>query len=156
MMETTKKEFIEKRHSELFDLLGCFFAFSNDQFNEGYEKAKIEKPVKYIQLKYGLYCPVPNVKKLLEGLDNIKKQWKKDRKKEEKIKLQFVGIDSWNRPVFKDPDKNEFFGDVNNLFDYSATETEVLKKVDIYNLCYFGSHFGCEPMGTSVPDKYYI
>lgn len=155
-MEATRKEFIEKKHSELFDTLGCFFAFNNEQFKEGYDKAKVEKPVKYVSLGAGLLCPKLNVDALLGGMKAIEKQWLKDRKASEKIKLQFIGIDSWNRPVFKSPNEKLYFGDVCNLFSDNATESEVLKKVTIYDLCYFGEHFGCEPTGTDVPDKYYI
>ena len=155
-METTKKSYVQEKHSELFNSLGCFFAFNNDQFKEGYENAKIEKPVKYVSIGAGLLCPKPNVNALLDGMKNIEKQWKKDRKASKKVKLQFAGIDSWNRPVFKSPNEKAYFGDVNNLFNDEATEVEVLKKVTIYDLCYFGDHFGCEPMGSDVPDKYYI
>lgn len=155
-MKTTKKDYVQQKHSELFESLGCFFAFSNEQFKEGYDKAKVEKPVKYVQIGAGLFCPKPNVDSLLNGMKNIEKQWKEDRKASEKIKLQFIGIDSWNRPIFKDPNAKVYFGDVCNLFNGDATETEVLKKITIYDLCYFGDHFGCEPMGTDVPDKYYI
>jgi len=155
-METTKKAYVEKKHSELFESLGCFFAFSNKQFREGYDSAKVEKPVKYVQIGAGLLCTKPNVDALLDGMKNIEKQWLKDRKASEKIKLQFVGIDSWNRPVFRDPNEKKYFGDVCNLFGDDATEADVLKKVTIYDLCYFGEYFGCEPMGTDVPDKYYI
>lgn len=155
-MNTTRKQFIEEKQSELFDSLGCFFAFNTKQFKEGYDKAKVEKPVKYVGIGAGLYCPKPNFDKLLEGLDNIKKQWKKDRKQGEQIRLKFVGIDYWNRPVFKVPDKREYYGSVDILFSEGATEAEVLKKVDTYNLCYFGNSFGCEPMGSEIPDKYFI
>ena len=155
-MKTTKKDYVQEKHSELFESLGCFFAFNNDQFKDGYKKAKVEKPVKYVSIGAGLLCPKPNVNALLDGMKDIEKQWRKDRKASEKIKLQFVGIDSWNRPVFKSPSEKLYFGDVNNLFSDDATESEVLKKVTIYDLCYFGEHFGCEPMGTDVPDKYYI
>ena len=155
-MKTTSKEFIDQKHSELYERLGCFFAFNPDQFHEGYEKAKIKKPVKYVGIGYGLYCPKPNVKLLIAGFDQIKKDWERDRKKAEKFQLIFKGIDNWNRPVWKAPDKNEYYGDVNTLFDYGATEAEVREKIDIYCLCNFGDHFGCEPMGTDVPDKYYL
>jgi hypothetical protein len=155
-MKTTKKEYIDKKHSELFDSLGCFFAFNKKQFDEGYKQVKVKKPVKYANVGAGLLCPVNNVKDLMRGLKDIEKQWRKDRKPAEKIKLKFVGIDSWNRPVFKSPTEKKYFGDVNQLFNYEATETEVLKNVTIYDLCYFGDHFGCEPMGSDVPDQYYI
>jgi hypothetical protein len=155
-MSTTNKEYIDKKHSELWDQLGCFFAFSNIRFKEQYDKAKVDKPVKYVAMGAGLYCPKPNVNALIKGMEDIKNQWKEDRKSNEKVKLVFKGIDNWNRPVWKDPEESIFFGSVDELFSWGATEEEVLKKVDIYNLCYFGTKFGCEPMGTDVPDKYYL
>jgi hypothetical protein len=79
-----------------------------------------------------------------------------ERKKRQQVKLIWCGVDNWNRPVWRAPDQKAFFGDVNNLFDYDATEQQVREKVDLYDLCYFGTHFGCEPMGTEVPAKYYI
>ena len=156
-MNTTRSEYIQQKHSELYNQLGCFFAFNTDQFKEGIEKAGgVEKTGKYLYVSAGLYCPSKNIKALLKGFDEIKKQWHTDRKAAEKIKLTFVGIDNWNRPVWKAPEEKEFFGSVNELFSYGATEKEVTEKVDIYGLCYFGSYFGCEPMGTDVPDKYFI
>lgn len=66
-------------------------------------------------------------------------------------RVQFRGIDGFNRPVFKSLDKpRTFYGDVYNLFGYEATEAEVLAKVTADDLCYFGSRFGCEPYGTPV------
>ncbi len=156
-METTKRKYIEQKQTELFDRLGCFWAFNNAQFAEGLKKAGgIEKTGKYIAGGAGLYCPKKNINALLNGLDQIKKDWENDRKKTDQVRLIFVGIDSWNRPVWKAPDQNAYFGSVTELFDYNDTEETVLKKVDSFGLCYFGDSFGCEPMGTSLPDKYYI
>lgn len=67
--------------------------------------------------------------------------------------IYFYGIDEWNRPCFKALEENVFFGDTDHLFDYGASEEEVQKYykdlLDINKyLCYFGTHFGCEPMGT--------
>lgn len=156
-METTKQEYLNKKQSDLFDSLGCFYAFSKQQFTEGLKNAGgIKKMGKYTNITAGLVCPEKNVSALLRGLDEIKKDWETDRKKVDQIKLKFIGIDNWNRPVWKAPDKKKYYGSVNELFSYGATKEEVLKKVDTYGLCYFGDHFGCEPMGTKVPDKYYI
>jgi hypothetical protein len=65
------------------------------------------------------------------------------------IKIKFRGIDDWNRPVFKDIDSNIYFGSVNTLFNYDDTAEKVLTyfKDHIDELEYFGTHFGCEPMG---------
>ena len=156
-MKTTKREYIEQKHTELFNNLGCFWAFNNNQFKEGLEKAGgIEKTGKYVSLGSGLYCPKKNVDTLINGMDQIKKNWENDRKKVKQQRLIFVGIDSWNRPVWKAPDQRAYYGSVTELFDYEDKEETVLKKVDTFGLCYFGDHFGCEPSGSGVPDKYYI
>lgn len=70
--------------------------------------------------------------------------------------LKFKGIDEWNRPVFVDENKR-FFGDTNHLFDYGTSKDDVL---DFYKdmplnscICYFGQHFGCEPMGTKIKQE---
>ncbi|RLD59817.1 MAG: hypothetical protein DRI97_00010 [Bacteroidetes bacterium] len=156
-MKTTDKSYIDKKQSELFEELGIFFAFNKQQFEEGIEKAGgVEKQGKYIDVGHGMCCPKKNLKFLLNGMENIKANWEVDREQVEQVQLIFVGIDSWNRPVWKAPDQRAYFGSVNELFDYESTEEEVLKKVDTYGLCYMGDHFGCEPMGTDVPDQYFI
>lgn len=156
-METTTRNYIEKKQSELFNQLGVFFAFSKSQFEEGLEKAGgIEKQGKYISVGHGMCCPKKNLDVLLDGMNEIKANWKKERGRVEQVKLVFKGIDNGNRPVWKAPDEKAYFGSVNELFSYEVTEEEVLKKVDTYGLCYLGNHFGCEPMGTDVPDKYFI
>ena len=65
----------------------------------------------------------------------------------------FAGIDSLNRPVFKD-DNGEHYGACDKLHDWNATESNVLDgmhtgpKVEASDLTYFGCRFDCEPMGT--------
>ncbi len=63
------------------------------------------------------------------------------------MKVKFEGIDSFNRPIFKDVTSSNRFGSVDILFDYGATKEEVLKKVIEKDLLYFGNSFDCEPMG---------
>ena len=69
--------------------------------------------------------------------------------------LVFEGIDDWNRPVFKDS-LNYRWGDVNNLFNWNATADEVLAKITVNDICYFGHSFnkGEDPNGaTPDPNK---
>jgi hypothetical protein len=157
-METTKREYIEQKHSKLLAQLNCFFAFNEKQFEDGLQTTGgIEKTGEYTHIHGGLFCPVKNIKKLREGMKTIEKQWYKDRKTNEKHQLIFVGIDSWNRPVWKAPDKEAYFGSVNILFSMGETEKQIRKQIKgVYDLCYFGNHFDCEPMGTDIPDKYYL
>ncbi|MDA0145967.1 hypothetical protein OCT63_17210 [Vibrio sp. RW] len=63
-------------------------------------------------------------------------------------KVQFVGIDSFNRPIFKSMTDKAHYGSTETLFSYDATESEVLEKVGANDLSYFGSRFDCEPMGV--------
>ena len=103
------------------------------------------------------YCgPACQKKDWKEHRPDCKAIRKERKEKGEQVKLICMGIDKWNRPGGKGTEQKAFYGSVDELFSYGATEEEVLKKVDIYGLCYFGDHFGCEPMGTSIPDKYII
>jgi len=65
------------------------------------------------------------------------------------IQIKFKGIDSWNRPVFKDVNSNNYYGSVNTLFDYTDSTEKI---VDYFNmhmseLEWFGTKFDCEPYG---------
>ena len=69
------------------------------------------------------------------------------------ITVEFIGIDDWNRPIFKDTNDKRYFGDTENLFDYFE-ENNV---IDFYSnenklnqLTYFGRSFNCEPLGISL------
>lgn len=63
--------------------------------------------------------------------------------------VKFKGIDRFNRPVFESMEQqHHFYGDVSKLFNFEATKEEVLKRISAEDLCYFGSKFDCEPMGT--------
>ena len=66
-------------------------------------------------------------------------------------KITFVGIDSWNRPIFKSVDfPRKYFGATDVLFSYNVDEPEVLSRISTEDLTYFGNEFGCEPMGTAA------
>lgn len=70
-----------------------------------------------------------------------------------KLVLKFKGIDDWSRPVFVDGN-GRFFGDTGHLFDYGTPADKVIAFYEDLSLhdciCYFGRHFGCEPMGTRI------
>lgn len=72
------------------------------------------------------------------------------------LRLQFIAIDDWNRPVFKD-ENGRYFGDTENLFNYETGKEEVYnfyKNKELHqHICYFGRRFGCEPEGNKVKDS---
>lgn len=69
----------------------------------------------------------------------------------EKTKVYFAGVDEWNRPVFRSVlNARAYYCDVNHLFDYQATEKEVLEHygtVGTSGICYKGTRFDSEPYG---------
>lgn len=72
------------------------------------------------------------------------------------LRLQFISIDDWNRPVFKD-EKGRYFGDTENLFNYG------IGKEDVYNfykdkelhehIYFFGMSFNCESEGIKIKQE---
>ena len=71
----------------------------------------------------------------------------------EKRIVTFKEIDSHNRPIFeyRDPWNNRYYyGSTEKLFSHGSTEEEVLGKVDVNDLVYFGGRLDCEPT-CSIP-----
>ncbi|MFW9948530.1 MAG: hypothetical protein ACFFKA_00215 [Candidatus Thorarchaeota archaeon] len=72
---------------------------------------------------------------------------------EEKRELEFIGIDFWSRPVFKD-NRGNYFGNMDILFNGSATFEEVTEKVTEENIYYFGRDMDDDPAGIKIaPSK---
>ena len=72
-----------------------------------------------------------------------------------KIQIEFYGIDSWNRPIYKAVNEKKFFGDTFNLFGYNEEDEAqefYLKYDNVKFLTYFGSSFDCEPLGVQLDD----
>lgn len=65
------------------------------------------------------------------------------------IKIKFVGIDSWNRPIYKRVDAKQYFGSTETLFGYDEQEeAQEYIKNNVGELTYFGRYFDCEPYGV--------
>lgn len=75
-------------------------------------------------------------------------------KETREFNLEFVGIDFWSRPIFKQEDKEIYFGSTISLFpdrekNPDNTEEGVITyfKDNPEEIEFFGSSFGCEPHG---------
>lgn len=79
---------------------------------------------------------------LLENKENIMNK--------NTIKIKFEGIDTWNRPIFKDIHSTARYGSTDIRFNYSATERKVCTSLIATDLCYFGNSFNCKPLGLPV------
>jgi hypothetical protein len=62
------------------------------------------------------------------------------------IDVVFECVDYWNRPIFKSVSTDDRFGSTDNLV---RDVEEAKERVTERDLSYFGSHFDCEPMGTT-------
>ena len=67
------------------------------------------------------------------------------------LKIRFVGIDDWNRPVFKGT--HSYYGSVNKIFNYDVSWEEIKNSVTEKDLVYFGESFNCEPCGNACNVK---
>ena len=70
--------------------------------------------------------------------------------------IKFEGVDSWNRPVFKDEQSNCRYGCLDKLFNEEATAQQVQEIVTVWDLVYFGNTFDCEPMGDPISSNFTI
>lgn len=72
------------------------------------------------------------------------------------LRLQFISIDDWNRPVFKD-EKGRYFGDTENLFNYGTGKEDVYnfyKDKELHeHIYFFGMSFNCEPEEIKIKQE---
>lgn len=62
--------------------------------------------------------------------------------------IYFVGVDEWNRPVFKCDSNKLYYCDTEHLFDYDVKENEIVeqyKRIGTSTICYKGTQFNSEP-----------
>ena len=143
----------DKHQNEVNSFEGLFFAFSNEQLKEGLKKVGLEdnETNKIVSIGAGGYLRKDRREDFKNMFARQRKESKDLRKKAKTIDIKFAGIDNWNHPIFKSIEKpHRFYGSVNTLFNHEDTEAKVLKEITEDSLCYFGDHFGCEPMGTSA------
>ena len=66
-----------------------------------------------------------------------------------KTQFKFKGIDSFNRPVFKNWSGLRI-GSVNKLFSHGDSKEKILNEISENDLCIFGYYFDCEPNGDPI------
>jgi hypothetical protein len=71
----------QSKYDELFNKIGLFWAFSNEQFTEGKEKHPITEGFKYVSIGMGGYFPGQNKQEYIDGMDAIK-AWEKKASRE--------------------------------------------------------------------------
>jgi hypothetical protein len=82
------KEERQNKNSELFNKVGLFWAFSNEQFNTS--KTPLKEGEKYVSIGAGGYLPKGNVDELLKGLEEIKKWYNGEIKKNKAEEAEII------------------------------------------------------------------
>jgi hypothetical protein len=71
------QDYQDKAQNVLFDKLGAFFAFNNEQFKKGLDSNKLNgillEGEKLTECGAGMYAPTKNKKELFEGINSIYK-----------------------------------------------------------------------------------
>ena len=105
--------------SELFDSLGVFFAFSNEQFEKAHKEG-----VKYTNCGSGMICPTENVKQLFAGLDTLHKK-KIEYELRDNSREQLIDEALGNYECFYTWDISDA---VESLEDHGITRDEILAR----------------------------
>ena len=103
-----------------------------------------------------------NTERYIAPINSTKNKTMQKGTEQKLIEIKFEGIDSWNRPIFKDTKSNRRYGSGDVLLGEikrvypNGTNAEIVEYFkndnNIRYLCYFGRSFDCEPMGTT-PEK---
>ena len=110
----------ENKNSELFDKVGLFFAFSNEQFQTN--KTPLKEGEKYVSIGAGGYLPKGNVDAFLKGMEEIGK-WYKGEVKSNKAEEKEIVYELHNHECFYTND----ITDVVEMFAGTYTEEQITK-----------------------------
>ncbi len=116
----------QKRYDELFEKVGLFWAFSNEQFDEGKAKNPVDDGFKYVSIGMGGYFAGQHKQAYMDGMDALK-AWEKQAKKE----MKESAIES-EAAIFYELKNHECFytgeiDDVVDLFEGVYTREEIRK-----------------------------
>lgn len=113
----------EKRHTQLFNDCGLFWAFSDEQFNEN--KTTLQDGEKYVAIGSGGYMPKHNVEKFKQGMKDIAK-WRKMEIKSNKLEYQQIAYELSNHECY-------YTGDISDVVGLFSGVYTVKQIQDVYN-----------------------
>ena len=110
------------KYNELMEKAGVFWAFSNEQFEEGFKKANLKEGEKLVRIPGGGYCPKKNFDTLLEDIEKANTLNKKALKALKEERTTAILYELKNYECFYTGN----IYDVINIFKGIYTEQEIL------------------------------
>ena len=121
----TLRDYTEEAQTELFKECGVFFAFSNEQFQEGLSKLERNDGDKLTDLGGGMFCLSKNVDAFIAKMEAITKSAIKQDIKENGINAIIMReLANYETQITSDISDT-----VEALEDYEGITTEVVAKV---------------------------
>lgn len=108
--------------SNLLESCGVFFAFSNEQFNEG--KTPLQEGEKYVSMGAGGYMPKGKVDTYLKGIKEINKQFKKDIAESKELRYAHIAYELNNHEAYYTMDIENTLSALGE--DYKAKEVQAV------------------------------
>ena len=122
----------QSKFSALLDECLVFFAFSDEQFQEG--KTPLKEGEKYVAMGSGGYMPKGKVKQYLEGSEAIDK-WYKEAIKERKLRKENIAYELSNHEAYYTNDISDTLealgsdytaGEVKEVFNFERKRQHIL------------------------------
>ena len=90
----------DQKNTELFNSVGLFFAFNNEQLEQGKAKFPLKEGDKYVSIGMGGILPKSNVDAFLDGLELIKKWYKKEVNANKAIRRSLIAYELNNHEAY--------------------------------------------------------
>lgn len=123
------QDYIQEEQTKLFDELGVFFAFNNEQFEEGVEKHKDKKPAdtKWASCGAGMYMPSVNVSEFIKRHEAIAKAgYEQDLKENGRSKVLQRELGNYEIGLSWEGHRDENFRSA--IRGYGFTEEEIQRE----------------------------
>lgn len=111
----------EAKQTELFNKVGLFFAFSNQQFEEN--KTPLKEGDKYVSIGAGGYLPKGNIDTFLNGMEALNKWYKAEVKANKGARRANIAYELANHEAYYTGD----ISDTLRTLGKEYTRKEVLK-----------------------------
>jgi hypothetical protein len=120
------KEERQAKNSELFEKVGLFFAFSDEQFQKN--KTPLKDGEKYVAIGAGGYLPKGNVDEFLKGMEEIN-DWYKGEIKSNKAENKEIVYELNNHECFYTNDLTSVYELFEGVYTKEQIKSAYIKEI---------------------------